>query len=161
MMIHTRPAVPGDLALIATLIRKLADYEQLLHEVRFEDEVLRRNLFGPHPAAEVLIGELDGAPAGFALYFQTFSTFEGRPGIYLEDLFVEPHARGRGLARTLLSRLAELVVERGGARLEWSVLEWNELGKGFYRTIGACPVEGWERWRVEGDALAALAGDSR
>jgi len=160
-MIHVRPAVPGDFALITSLIRKLADYEELLHEVRFDYEAMFGNLFGERPAAEVLIGEVDGEAAGFALHYQTFSTFEGRPGIYLEDLFVEPHARGRGLARALLARLAELVVERGGARLEWSVLAWNELAMGFYRTIGARPVEGWERWRVEGDALAALAGDGR
>ncbi len=156
-MISVRPATPRDFELVAGLIRKLADYEQLLHEVRFDLEVLRGHLFGPRPAAEVLIGELDGAAAGFALFFQTFSTFEGRPGIYLEDLFVEPHARGRGLARALLRRLAELVIERRGARLEWAVLDWNELGKGFYRSIGARPVEGWERWRVEGEALGALA----
>ena len=156
-MIHVRSATPADLDLIAGFIRKLADYEKLTHEVRFEDEVLRRNLFGDRPAAEVLIGEVDGAPAGFALFFQTFSTFEGRPGIYLEDLFVEPHARGAGLGRALLTRLATLVRERGGARLEWSVLDWNELGKGFYRSIGAAPVTGWERWRVEGRALEDLA----
>jgi GNAT superfamily N-acetyltransferase len=159
MTINIRAAVPGDFALITSLIRELADYEELLHEVRFDYEVMYANLFGERPAAEVLIGEVDGLAAGFALHFQTFSTFEGRPGIYLEDLFVEPHARGRGLARALLARLAELVIERGGARLEWSVLAWNELAMGFYRTIGAAPVEGWERWRVEGDALQALAGD--
>src|SRR5690349_2239264 len=136
-MIHIRSASPDDFDLVAEFIRKLADYEKLLHEVRFEDETLRRHLFGERPAAEVLIGEIDGAPKGFALYFQTFSTFEGKPGIYLEDLFVEPEARGSGLGRALLSKLASLVVERGGARLEWSVLDWNELGKGFYRSIGA------------------------
>lgn len=156
-MITTRSAKTEDFDLVADFIRKLADYERLLHEVRFDPETLRRHLFGERPAAEVLIGEVDGEPAGFALFFQTFSTFEGKPGIYLEDLFVEPQARGSGLGRALLRRLAELVVERGGARLEWSVLDWNELGKGFYRTIGAAPVEGWERWRVEGDALATLA----
>ena len=156
-MIHVRPAVPDDFDLVAGFIRKLADYEKLLHEVRFDPEAMRRHLFGERPAAEVLIGEIDGVPSGFALHFQTFSTFEGKPGIYLEDLFVEPRARGAGLGRALLARLAELVVDRGGARLEWSVLDWNELGKGFYRGIGARPVEGWERWRVEGDALATLA----
>jgi len=156
-MIHVRPAGAPDFELVAGFIRKLADYEKLLHEVRFDDETLRRHLFGERPAAEVLIGEIDGVPSGFALHFQTFSTFEGKPGIYLEDLFVEPHARGSGLGRALLARLAELVVERGGARLEWAVLDWNDLGKGFYRGIGAAPVEGWERWRVEGGALEKLA----
>ncbi len=154
-----RAATPEDFDLVADFIRKLADYEKLLHEVRFDPQTLRRHLFGERPAAEVIIGEIDGAPKGFALFFQTFSTFEGRPGIYLEDLFVEPDARGSGLGRALLSKLASLVVERGGARLEWSVLDWNELGKGFYRSIGAASVDGWERWRIEGDALETLAGD--
>jgi GNAT superfamily N-acetyltransferase len=156
-MINVRTATPDDLDLVAEFIRKLAEYEKLLHEVRFDLDTLRRHLFGLHPAAEIVIGELDGVAAGFALFFQTFSTFEGKPGIYLEDLFVEPHARGSGLGRALLSHLAGLVVARGGARLEWSVLDWNELGKGFYRTIGAAPVEGWERWRMEEDAIRALA----
>lgn len=156
-MIHVRTATPDDFELIAEFIRKLADYEKLLHEVRFDPETMRRHLFGERPAAEVIIGEIDGEPRGFALYFQTFSTFEGKPGIYLEDLFVEPEARGSGLGRALLAKLASLVVERGGARLEWSVLDWNELGKGFYRSIGAASVDGWERWRVEGDALGSLA----
>jgi len=156
-VIEVREAGPEDFGLIADFIRKLAEYEKLLHEVRFDDETLRHHLFGARPAAEVLIGEIDGVPSGFALHFQTFSTFEGKPGIYLEDLFVEPHARGSGLGRALLAKLASLVVERGGARLEWSVLDWNELGKGFYRSIGAASVDGWERWRVEGDALGSLA----
>jgi GNAT superfamily N-acetyltransferase len=156
-MIAVRQAGPEDFELIAEFIRKLADYEKLLHEVRFDPETLRRHLFGSRPAAEVIIGEIDGVASGFALYFQTFSTFEGKPGIYLEDLFVEPHARGSGLGRALLSKLASLVVERGGARLEWAVLDWNELGKGFYRSIGAAEVAGWERWRVEGEALEGLA----
>ena len=158
MTVTVRPATPGDFELVAAFIRKLADYEKLSHEVVFDPDVLRRHLFGPHPAAEVLIGEVDGVPAGFALHFATFSTFEGRPGIYLEDLFVDPDARGHGLGKALLARLAELVIERGGARLEWSVLDWNELGKGFYRTLGAAPATGWERWRIEGAALAELAG---
>jgi GNAT superfamily N-acetyltransferase len=156
-MIHIRHAEAGDFELVAAFIRKLADYEKLAHEVRFDEEVLRRHLFGPRPAAEVLIGEIDGAPAGFALYFQTFSTFEGKPGIWLEDLFVEPHARGAGLGRALLARLAALVIQRGGARLEWNVLDWNDLGKDFYRSIGAAHVDGWERWRMQDHALEALA----
>lgn len=156
-MITIRQAAPQDFELVADFIRKLADYEKLAHEVRFDPELLRGHLFGERPAAEVLIGEVDGVPSGFALFFQTFSTFEGKPGIWLEDLFVEPHARGAGLGRALLSRLAALVAERGGARLEWAVLEWNELGKGFYRSIGAGPVEGWERWRMEVDAIRELA----
>ena len=156
-MITIRQAEVQDFDLVAGFIRKLADYEKLAHEVRFDDTALRRHLFGLHPAAEVLIGEIDGAPAGFALFFQTFSTFEGKPGLWLEDLFVEPDARGAGLGRALLSRLAAMVIERGGARLEWNVLDWNELGKGFYRTIGAAHVDGWERWRMQDGALEALA----
>lgn len=156
-MITIRQAGEQDFALVAAFIRKLADYEKLAHEVRFDDATLHRHLFGPRPAAEVLIGEIDGVASGFALFFQTFSTFEGKPGIWLEDLFVEPHARGAGLGRALLSRLAALVIERGGARLEWNVLDWNELGKGFYRSIGAGHVYGWERWRMQDDALEALA----
>ncbi|MDR6853119.1 GNAT superfamily N-acetyltransferase [Sphingomonas sp. BE123] len=156
-MITIRQAGEADFNLVADFIRKLADYEKLAHEVRFDDATLHRHLFGPRPAAEVLIGEVDGVASGFALYFQTFSTFEGKPGIWLEDLFVEPQARGAGLGRALLSRLAALVIERGGARLEWNVLDWNELGKGFYRSIGAGHVDGWERWRMQDDALAALA----
>lgn len=156
-MISIRHAGPEDFELVADFIRKLADYEKLAHEVRFDDAVLHRHLFGERPAAEVLIGEVDGVPSGFALFFQTFSTFEGKPGIWLEDLFVDPAARGSGLGRALLSRLAALVVERGGARLEWAVLDWNELGKGFYRSIGAGPVDGWERWRMEIDAIEDLA----
>lgn len=156
-MITIRQAEAQDFELVADFIRKLADYEKLAHEVRFDDATLHRHLFGPRPAAEVLIGDVDGVASGFALYFQTFSTFEGKPGIWLEDLFVEPHARGAGLGRALLSRLAALVIERGGARLEWNVLDWNELGKGFYRTIGAAHVDGWERWRIQDDALEALA----
>jgi len=156
-MISVRQAGPEDFDLVADFIRKLADYEKLAHEVRFDPELLRGHLFGPRPAAEVLIGEIDGVPSGFALFFQTFSTFEGKPGIWLEDLFVDPNARGSGLGRALLSRLAGLVVERGGARLEWAVLDWNELGKGFYRSIGAGPVDGWERWRMEIGAIEALS----
>ncbi|HEY0622378.1 GNAT family N-acetyltransferase [Sphingomonas sp.] len=156
-MISIRQAGPKDFELVAEFIRKLADYEKLAHEVRFDPEMLRSHLFGERPAPEVLIGEVDGVPGGFALFFQTFSTFEGKPGIWLEDLFVEPHARGTGLGRALLSRLAALVIERGGARLEWAVLDWNELGKRFYRSIGAGPVEGWERWRMEIGAIEELA----
>lgn len=159
-MITIRQAGPEDFDLVAAFIRKLAEYEKLAHEVRFDDAVLHGHLFGDRPAAEVLIGEVDGVPSGFALFFATFSTFEGKPGIWLEDLFVEPHARGAGLGRALLARLAALVVERGGARLEWAVLDWNELGKGFYRSIGAGPVDGWERWRMEIDAIESLADGS-
>lgn len=151
-----RPATPADLPLIAQFIRDLADYEKLADAVRFDEAALGANLFGPRPYAEVIIGELDGAPQGFALFFHNFSTFEGRPGIYLEDLFVRPQARGSGLGKALLARLAALAVERGCARLEWSVLDWNEPAIGFYRTLGAQYMDEWTIMRLDGDALGAL-----
>jgi len=147
--------------LIAELIRALAAYEKLSHEVRFDEAVLGEKLFGPRPYAEVLIGEIDGEALGFALFFHNFSTFEGRPGIYLEDLFVRPEARGLGLGKALLVELARLAVERGCARLEWWVLDWNEPSIGFYRSLGARPMDEWTVMRVDGAALAALAGGDR
>ena len=159
MSLAIRPAAPADLPLIAELIRALAEYEELSAEVRFDETVLGERLFGPRPYAEVLIGEVDGEALGFALFFHNFSTFEGRPGIYLEDLFVQPEARGKGLGKALLAGLARLAAERGCARLEWSVLDWNEPSIGFYRSLGARPMDEWTVMRVDGPALAALAGD--
>jgi GNAT superfamily N-acetyltransferase len=153
-----RPATRADLPLIAQFIRDLAEYEKLAHEVRFDDVVLGERLFGARPYAEVLIGEIDGMPQGFALFFHNFSTFEGKPGIYLEDLFVRPEARGSGLGKALLQRLAQLAVERDCARLEWWVLDWNEPSIGFYKSLGAKPMDEWTVFRVDGDALAGLAG---
>lgn len=161
MTISIRPASAADLPLIAQLIRDLAEYERLAHEVRFDDEVLRAKLFGPRPYAEVVIGEIDGKPQGFALFFHNFSTFEGRPGIYLEDLFVRPEARGSGLGKALLSHLAALAVERDCARLEWSVLDWNEPAIGFYKKLGARLMDEWTVMRVDGDALAQLGAAPR
>ena len=161
MTISIRPATAADLPLIAQLIRDLAEYERLAHEVRFDDEVLRTKLFGPRPYAEVVIGEIDGQAQGFALFFHNFSTFEGRPGIYLEDLFVRPEARGSGLGKALLSHLAALAVERDCARLEWSVLDWNEPAIGFYKKLGARFMDEWTVMRVDGDALAQLGADPR
>jgi GNAT superfamily N-acetyltransferase len=152
-----RPATPADLPLVAELIRALAEYEKLAGEVRFDEAVLGEKLFGQRPFAEVLIGEVDGEPMGFALFFHNFSTFEGRPGIYLEDRFVRPEARGEGLGQVLLAELARIAVERGCARLEWSVLDWNEPAIGFYRSLGARPMDEWTVMRVDGSALAALA----
>jgi GNAT superfamily N-acetyltransferase len=157
MAISIRPATPGDLPLIAALIRELADYEKLLHEVRFDEGRLAEHLFGARPYAEVVIGEVDGAAQGFALFFHNFSTFEGKAGIYLEDLFVRPSARGAGLGKALLAHLAGLAVERDCARLEWSVLDWNEPAIGFYRKLGARPLDDWTVMRLDGDGLAALA----
>jgi GNAT superfamily N-acetyltransferase len=155
-----RSATRADLPLIAQFIRDLADYERLAHEVRFDEAVLGERLFGARPYAEVLIGEVDGVAEGFALFFHNFSTFEGKPGIYLEDLFVRPEARGAGLGKAFLQRLAQLAVERDCARLEWWVLDWNEPAIRFYKALGAKPMDDWTTYRVDGDALAALASDA-
>lgn len=156
MTIAIRPATPADLPLIAQLIRDLAAYEQLADAVRFDEAVLGEKLFGRRPYAEVLIGEIDGAAMGFALFFHNFSTFEGRPGIYLEDLFVRPEARGSGLGKALLARLAATALQRDCARLEWSVLDWNAPAIGFYRALGARAMDEWTVMRVDGEALARL-----
>jgi GNAT superfamily N-acetyltransferase len=161
MTLAIRPAVPADLPLIAALIRDLAEFEKLAHEVRFDEAVLGEKLFGPRPYAEVLIGEIDAVPQGFALFFHNFSTFEGRPGIYLEDLFVRPAARGSGLGKALLAKLAALTLERDCARLEWSVLDWNEPAIGFYKKLGARPMDEWTVMRVDGAALAQLGAGAR
>ena len=159
-----RMATPADLPLIAQFIRDLAEYERLAHEVRFDEAALGERLFGEsaggRPYAEVLIGEVDGAAQGFALFFHNFSTFEGKPGIYLEDLFVRPEARGAGLGKAFLQRLAQLAVERDCARLEWWVLDWNDPAIRFYKALGARPMDDWTTYRVDGDALSALASDA-
>ncbi len=152
-----RPAVPGDEPLVLRFIRELADYERLADQVVATPQDLQRALFGPRPYAEVLFACLDGEPVGFALFFHNFSTFLGKPGIYLEDLFVLPAARGHGVGRALLAYLARLTLERGGARLDWSVLDWNEPAIGFYRTLGAVPLDDWTVFRLSGPALAQLA----
>ncbi len=157
MTLSIRTATRDDIGLIAQFIRALADYEKLLHEVRFDEAVLAEKLFGARAYAEVLIGEIDGTPQGFALFFHNFSTFEGRPGIYLEDLFVTPEARGSGLGTALLAELARLAVERDCARLDWSVLDWNEPSIGFYKALGAKALDEWTGFRLEGDALSAMA----
>ena len=157
MTLSIRSATPADLPLIAQFIRDLADYEKLAHEVRFDEAKLGEKLFGPRPYAEVLIGEIDGTPQGFALFFHNFSTFEGRPGLYLEDLFVRPEARGSGLGKALLAHLAALCTERDCARLEWSVLDWNAPAIGFYQSLGAKLMDEWTVMRVDGEALTKLA----
>lgn len=151
-----RPATRADLPLIAKLIRDLAEYEKLSHAVRFDEAVLATHLFGAHPMAEVLIGEVDGQGQGFALFFHNFSTFEGKPGLYLEDLYVRPQARGAGLGKALLQQLAALAVERGCARLEWSVLDWNAPSIAFYRSLGARMMDDWRIMRVDSAALQQL-----
>jgi GNAT superfamily N-acetyltransferase len=161
MTIHIREAVAADLGTIHGFILALADYEKLAHEVRTDPTLLEHHLFGPRPMAEVLIAEHEGAPVGFALFFHNFSTFEGKPGIYLEDLFVKPEARGLGAGKALLVRLAQLAVERNCARLEWWVLDWNEPSIRFYRALGAKPMDEWTVMRVDGDALTDLAAAER
>ena len=152
-----RPATVNDVSLIRELIEGLAEYERLRHECHATDESLRASLFGDRAYAEVVIAEWDGAPAGFALFFHNYSTFLARPGIYLEDLFVRPKHRGRGIGKALLQHLASLAVSRNCGRLEWSVLDWNSDAIGFYKKLGALPQDDWTVYRVTGDALTRLA----
>jgi GNAT superfamily N-acetyltransferase len=151
------PATERDVPVILRMIKGLADYERLAEHVTATEERLRTTLFGPRPAAEVLIGYAGDEPAGFALFFQNYSTFLAQPGIYLEDLFVVPQWRAHGFGRQLLAHLATLAVERGCGRLEWSVLDWNEPAIGFYKKLGALPMEDWTIFRLSGDALEQLA----
>ena len=154
---HLRSATRDDCALILSLIRELAEFEKLLHEVQASEETLRENLFGTQPRAEVLIAEVDGQTAGFALYFHNFSTFLGKPGLYLEDLYIRPAFRGRGYGRSIMQQLARLAVDRGCGRFEWWVLDWNHPAVEFYRSLGAEAMSDWTVQRVSGTALLALA----
>jgi GNAT superfamily N-acetyltransferase len=164
---QTAPKVPNlnlrfadetDVETILGLIRGLADYERLSHEVRADAATLRRSLFGARPVAEVVIAEVDGTPVGFTLFFHNFSTFLGLPGIYIEDLYIEPAWRGNGIGRALLSDVARLAKERGCGRLEWAVLDWNEPALSFYKKLGARPLDDWTIFRVTGSALDELCG---
>ncbi|WP_375194567.1 GNAT family N-acetyltransferase [Sphingobium sp.] len=157
MSVTIREAVPADIGTIYAFILALADYEKLSHQVKADRETLAKYLFGPRPMAEVLIADHEGKAIGFALFFHNFSTFEGRPGLYLEDLFVIPEARGLGAGKALLSRLAQLAIKRDCARLEWWVLDWNAPSIAFYRSLGARPMDEWTVQRVDGEALNALA----
>lgn len=156
-MIEIRSACVGDIPLILGFIRELAEYERLEHEVSATEEDLRSALFGDRPYAEVILACSGGEPVGFALFFHNFSTFRGRPGIYLEDLYVRPRSRGRGVGKRMLSWLARIALERGCARLEWAVLDWNEPSIGFYRGVGALPMQDWRIFRLTGVALERLA----
>ena len=155
-MAAIRPARPDDVPEILRLIRALADYEKLAHEVVATEEALKASLFGPKPAAEVLLAEAQGRAVGLALYFQNYSTFLGKPGLFLEDLFVEPAFRKQGIGKALLVELARLAVRRGCGRFEWAVLDWNAPAIAFYESLGARPMKDWTIFRVTGEALRKL-----
>lgn len=153
-------AQPEHTALLLHFIRSLAEYEKLLDQMAATEETLREGLFGERKVAEALIAYYGGTPAGMALYFHNFSTFLGRPGIYLEDLYVEPKLRGNGIGKALLARVAAIAVERKCPRLDWSVLDWNEPAIQFYKSLGAIPLGDWTMYRLSGEALVKLAGNS-
>jgi GNAT superfamily N-acetyltransferase len=155
--VQIRPATQEDVPLLLTLIRALAEYEKLSHMVSASEPLLREHLFGQKRAAEALIASLDGKAVGFALFFSTFSTFLGLPGIWLEDVFVLPEARGRGVGKAILKRMAAIARERGCGRLEWSALDWNEPAIRFYEKLGATRMEEWRIFRLTGEALAKVA----
>lgn len=156
--VEIRLAEESDLALVLTFIRKLAEYERLLHEVVATEEDLRRWLFGPQPAAEVALACSAGQAVGFAVFFTTFSTFRGAPGIYLEDIFVDPEQRGKGAGKALLQYIARLAMTRGYGYLSWSVLDWNQPAIDFYRSLGALPKDEWTVYLLSGEPLQRLAG---
>jgi GNAT superfamily N-acetyltransferase len=152
------PATEHDVAVILGFIRKLAEYEKLSHQMAATEELLRETLFGTRPVAEVLIAYLQNEPAGFALFFHNFSTFLGRPGIYLEDLFVESVHRGKGIGKALLIEIAKIAKERNCGRLEWAVLDWNAPAIDFYRRLGAVSLDEWTLFRVTPEALVRNMG---
>jgi GNAT superfamily N-acetyltransferase len=154
-----RKATVADVPVIVELIGALAEYERLTHTVTATEEKIRATLFGERPAAEVALAEEDGETVGFAVFFTNYSTFLAKPGIYLEDLFVKPHARGRGIGKALLVELARLAVQRGCGRVEWSVLDWNTPSIEFYKALGAVPMEEWTTFRLTGEALEKLAAE--
>jgi GNAT superfamily N-acetyltransferase len=156
-MIRISPATAQDVPQILSFIRKLADYEKLSHAAVATEDHLHEHLFGARPMAEVVLAYWNDVPAGFALFFHNFSTFVGKPGIYLEDLFVEPEFRGHGLGKALLVHLAKIGRDRGCGRLEWSVLNWNEPAIGFYKRIGAVPLNDWTIFRLDAAGIGKLA----
>ncbi|MDE2091650.1 MAG: GNAT family N-acetyltransferase [Gammaproteobacteria bacterium] len=158
---HIRPARPHESALILDLIRELAEYEKLAHEVVATEQDIRSALFGKQPSAECLIAELGDTSIGFALFFHNFSTFAGKPGLYLEDLFIKPEFRGRGYGRKMLAHLANLAVQRGCGRFEWAVLDWNAPAIRFYESLGAKIMQEWNINRLTGDALKKLATEAQ
>ena len=160
LRIDIAPATNADVPLILRFIKALAEYERMTDEVVATEESVRESLFGAHPSAEAAIARANGDPAGFAVWFYNYSTFLSRPGLYLEDLFVLPESRGLGIGRALLRYLAGVAVSRGCGRMEWAVLDWNELAIGFYRSLGAQPMSEWTVYRLTGDSLKRLAAES-
>jgi GNAT superfamily N-acetyltransferase len=158
--VSIRAAGPDDVSLILAFIRELADYEKLSHEVVATEGQIRASLFGARPYAECFFACIGAAPVGFALFFHNYSTFLGQPGLYLEDLYVRPSLRGRGVGKKLLAYLAQLAVDRGCGRMEWAVLNWNEPAIRFYQSIGARPNDEWTTYRLAGEALERLSKDS-
>ena len=158
MTLAIRFAAPADVPTIASLIRALARYEKLEHEVRLTEDKLRDSMFGARPYAEAILAEDDGKPVGFALFFHNYSTFLAQPGLYLEDLYVHESQRGKGVGKALLVELAKIAVQRGCGRMEWAVLDWNVDAIGFYKKLGATPNSEWTVYRLTGEALTALAG---
>lgn len=157
MTVRVVPASEADVPVILEMIRALAEYEKLPHIVVATEDQLRRTLFGAHPSAEVLLAYLEDEPVGFALFFPNYSTFLALPGLYLEDLYVKPHARGKGAGLALLKELARIAVSRGCGRVEWAVLDWNEPSIQFYKRLGALPMDEWTIFRLTGEPLAKLA----
>ena len=158
-MLHIRPATAADAPVIASLVRELAEYERMSDEVVATEAHVRESLFGSQPRAEAVLAYVGQEAVGFALWFHNYSTFLGKPGLYLEDLFVVPEWRGHGVGRGLLVHLARIAVARGCGRMEWAVLDWNEPAIGFYRKLGATVMEDWRICRLTGDTLAALGGE--
>jgi GNAT superfamily N-acetyltransferase len=158
MTIAIRPAAPTDVGTILRFVRELAEYERAADKVVATEDLLTNALFGPHPAAQAVIAEVDGEPAGMALFFENFSTWTGWRGLYLEDLYVTPDTRGAGVGSALLTHLAGLAVDRGCTRFEWAVLDWNAPAIAFYLSKGAEPMNEWRTYRVSGEALVKLAG---
>jgi GNAT superfamily N-acetyltransferase len=152
-----RDARPGDEALLIQFIHELADYEKLSHEVRITNDQLHAALFGPHPRAHALLAERDGAPVGYAMWYYCFSSFAGRSSLYVEDVYVEPAQRGKGIGRAIFRHLARLAADDTCGRMEWVVLDWNTPSIAFYQGLGATPVRGWTTYGLSGNALAALA----
>src|SRR5262249_24856347 len=155
--IRLERATQRDVSIILQMIRDLAEYERLSHEVLADETRIRESLFGPHPAGEVILAYADGQPAGFALFFHNYSTFLAQRGLYLEDLFVKPAFRGRHIGMRLLAELARIASERGCGRFEWAALDWNEPAIGFYNSLGATQMDAWRIFRLTGEALGELA----